>query len=69
LLLFIAVDGYCVVYCEMKQVTTRIVRDTVNPEWNITDRHDITEILLKVALNTLNQPNQIFFSCFPIVVA
>jgi len=23
-----------------------------------TDRHDITEILLKVALNTINQPNQ-----------
>ena len=25
---------------------------------NKTDRHDITEILLKVALNTINQPNQ-----------
>ena len=24
---------------------------------NKTDRHDITEILLKVALNTINQPN------------
>ena len=34
MLLFIAVDGYCVVYCEMKQVTTRVVMDTVNPEWN-----------------------------------
>ena len=34
MLLFIAVDGYCVVYCEKKQVTTRVVRDTVNPEWN-----------------------------------
>jgi hypothetical protein len=26
---------------------------------NKTDRHDIAEILLKVALNTINQPNQI----------
>ena len=25
---------------------------------NKTDHHDITEILLKVALNTINQPNQ-----------
>jgi hypothetical protein len=25
---------------------------------NKTDRHDITEILLKVALNIINQPNQ-----------
>jgi hypothetical protein len=25
---------------------------------NKTDRHDITEILLKVVLNTINQPNQ-----------
>jgi hypothetical protein len=25
---------------------------------NKTDRHDITEILLKVALNTISQPNQ-----------
>jgi hypothetical protein len=25
-----------------------------------TDRHDITEILLKVALSTINQPNQPF---------
>ena len=27
---------------------------------NKTDRHDITAILLKVALNTINQPNQSF---------
>jgi len=27
---------------------------------NKTDRQDITEILLKVALNTINQPNQSF---------
>jgi hypothetical protein len=27
---------------------------------NKTDRHDITEILLKVALNTINQTNQLF---------
>ena len=27
---------------------------------NKTDRHDITEILLKVALNTIHQPNQSF---------
>jgi hypothetical protein len=26
------------------------------PPPNKTDRHDITEILLKVALNTINQP-------------
>jgi hypothetical protein len=25
---------------------------------NKTDRHDITEILLKVAFNTINQPQQ-----------
>jgi len=25
---------------------------------NKTDRHDMTEILLKVSLNTINQPNQ-----------
>jgi hypothetical protein len=29
---------------------------------NKTDRHDITEILLKVELNIINQPNQI---CYP----
>ena len=28
---------------------------------NITDRHDITEILLKVALNTINQPIKKYF--------
>ena len=27
---------------------------------NKTDHHDITEILLKVALNTINQTNQLF---------
>ena len=27
-----------------------------DPSINKTDRHDITEILLKVALNTINQP-------------
>jgi hypothetical protein len=27
---------------------------------NITDRHDITEILLKVALNTINQTKQYY---------
>jgi S-ribosylhomocysteine lyase LuxS involved in autoinducer biosynthesis len=27
---------------------------------NKTDRHDITEILLKVALNTINQTNQTY---------
>jgi hypothetical protein len=30
---------------------------------NKTDRHDITEILLKVALNTINQANQSFGLC------
>ena len=25
-----------------------------------TDRHDITEMLLKVALNTINQPSNVF---------
>lgn len=29
-----AVDGYCIIYCEKKQETTRVIRDTVNPEWN-----------------------------------
>ena len=29
------------------------------PSTNNTDRHDITEILLKVALNTINQPRRI----------
>ena len=29
---------------------------------NKTDCHDVTEILLKVALNTINQPNQPIFS-------
>jgi hypothetical protein len=32
--------------------------DTLVSSTNKTDRHDITEILLKVALNTINQPNQ-----------
>ena len=32
--------------------------DTQVSSTNKTDRHDITEILLKVALNTINQPNQ-----------
>jgi hypothetical protein len=27
---------------------------------NKTDRHDITEVLLKVALNTINQPTNIY---------
>jgi hypothetical protein len=30
---------------------------------NKTDRHDITEILLKVALNIINQPNQPSLKC------
>jgi hypothetical protein len=30
---------------------------------NKTDRHDTTEILLKVALNTINQPNQACTDC------
>jgi hypothetical protein len=30
--------------------------DTPVSTTNKTDRHDITEILLKVALNTINQP-------------
>ena len=36
---------------------------------NKTDRHDITEILLKVALNPLNQtkPNVLYFSVFRLV--
>ena len=29
---------------------------------NKTDRHDITEIVLKVALNTINQPNNKYIS-------
>jgi hypothetical protein len=29
---------------------------------NKTDRHDITEILMKVALNTINKPIQTFIS-------
>jgi len=31
---------------------------------NKTDRHDITEILLKVALNTMNQPINVFTMVF-----
>jgi len=31
---------------------------------NKTDRHDITEILLKVALNTIKQTNIIYFSLY-----
>ena len=30
---------------------------------NKTDRHDITQILLKVALNTIKQTNKHFFPC------
>ena len=33
---------------------------------NKTDRHDITEILLKVALNTINQTNNYLCNQFPI---
>jgi hypothetical protein len=33
---------------------------------NKTDRHDTTEILLKVALNTINQPTNLKGNCFHI---
>ena len=35
------------------------LRDTPVSSTNKTDRHDITEILLKVALKTINHPQQI----------
>jgi hypothetical protein len=31
---------------------------------NKTDHHDITEILLKVALNTINQPDLLYITVF-----
>jgi hypothetical protein len=33
----------------------KLVYNIANTEKTVTDRHDITEILLKVALNTMNQ--------------
>jgi hypothetical protein len=39
-----------------------VVPGTPVSSTNRTDRHDITEILLKVALNTLNQPTNILGS-------
>jgi len=45
--------------------------DTPVSSINKTDRHDITEILLKVALNTINQPSQtkwIRWSCNHLII-
>jgi hypothetical protein len=40
----------------MRGVLDKKLYDKVSPT-NKTDRHDITEILLKVALNTINKPS------------
>jgi hypothetical protein len=40
----------------LQHFVIKFVRDL--GQYNETDRHNITEILLKVALNTINQPTQ-----------
>jgi hypothetical protein len=65
-----SVGSYSPVHCEMysiQQYVIKFVRDlgevggflreTPVSSTNKTDRHDIAEILLKVALNTINQTN------------
>ena len=69
-----AVRDQCIspLYCELEPCSRRCVLDTtlcvkvcqwISPgsqvsSTNKTDRHDITEILLKVVLNTINQPTK-----------
>lgn len=32
--IFVVSDPYCVVFCEKKKVTTRVIRNNINPEFN-----------------------------------
>jgi hypothetical protein len=44
--------------CQLLAAGRWITPGILVPSTNKTDCHDITEILLKVALNTINQPSQ-----------
>ena len=57
----ISIRARCTTLCEVCQwITTGLWFSPSPPvsSTNETDRHDITEILLKVALNTINQTNK-----------
>jgi hypothetical protein len=55
----ISEEGFRLIYRDMVRV---MVLDTPVSFTNKTDHHDITEILLKVVLNTINQPPSKVFS-------
>ena len=48
---------------DLRQVGVFFPRPPVSST-NKTDRHDVTEILLKVALNTIKQTNKTFFFAY-----
>ena len=50
---------------DLQQVGRRFSLGTPVSSTNKTDRHEVTEILLKVALNTINQTNPIHSSLIP----
>ena len=70
-----AISAYHYWYCEFESRSGRGVQHYVikfisdlqqaYSSTNKTDRHDITEILLKVSLNTIKQTNQNYWSKWP----
>ena len=51
-------------YMQSVSITTKVVSlNPIHDEVNKTDHHDITEIFLKVALNTINQTKPSHFVC------
>ena len=50
-------EVYWIQYHVIKFVSDLRKVGTLVPSTNKAERHDISEILLKVALNTINQPN------------
>jgi hypothetical protein len=55
-LFFLKVDISYYFICQLLATGRWFSLDSLVSSTNKTDRHDITEILLKVALNTMNQP-------------
>jgi len=50
------VVGFTTTYMQSMHITTDVVSSNLD-QGNKTDRHDITDRLLKVALNTIKQTN------------
>ena len=55
-----SMQDYEIKFVSDLQQVRGILRVLLFPPFNKTDHHDIAEILLKVALNTINQPGSLF---------